>query len=73
MTRPASVRCDKSRPALRLTTGRVGALRWIDAATEKSPDGSGLKPKEKLRPVACWRAGKLTMRAFGAPVNPLGP
>jgi hypothetical protein len=61
--RSPRVRRGKSRPAF----WRVGALRWIDAATEKSPDGSGLKPKEKFRPVGCWRAGKVTMRAFGAP------
>jgi hypothetical protein len=31
----APVRCDKSRPALRLTTGRVGAL----GTTKKNPSG----------------------------------
>jgi hypothetical protein len=34
---PPTVRCDKSRPALRLTTGRVGAL----GTTKKNPSGIG--------------------------------
>jgi len=47
-------------PARRASHRRSGALRWIDAATEKSPDGRGLKVTKGEAPSRRLLAGRKT-------------